>query len=38
MQVTLEEVFNGAMKNVKIKRFLLIYVELVSANHVKERR
>jgi DnaJ-class molecular chaperone len=22
MQVTLEEVFNGAMKNIKIKRFL----------------
>ena len=37
MHVTLEEVFNGAMKTVKIKRFLFIYSELVFVKLVKEK-
>lgn len=37
MQVTLEEVFNGTMKAVKIKRLKLLYSELVFVNRAKEK-
>ena len=37
MTATLEEVFNGTMKTVKIKRQSFVYSELVSVSLVKER-
>jgi anthranilate/para-aminobenzoate synthase component II len=37
LEVTLEEIYNGAMKNVKITRYHSIYLELESVSLVKEK-
>jgi DnaJ-class molecular chaperone len=37
LQVTLEEVYNGAMKNVKIKRFVFVNAEPAFVNPAKEK-
>ena len=37
LQVTLEEVYNGVMKNVKIKRFGFFNIGRVSVNRAKEK-
>jgi DnaJ family protein A protein 2 len=36
-EVTLEEIFNGAMRTIKIQRYLMTYLEIESASPVMVR-